>query len=902
MKKVLIITLFLSIFLMTTKQEVFANESNKTVISAQDNAILALVNETVDLSNYIYQHNASTMVSMNDVKLTSYSDDLILDGLNITVKAKGAHAFLLQYQTANIYVYIITKEVNDDHYVLYSEDFTGLPNGKLPRGYSVVSGSAGIENEMLTVNGKGGSAIVTLPNYLRKFMNYIVEADFTIYDQDNSSRWASLMFRYSTENYYQMAVRKDATTANGVEFAKRINGQWNVTNTYQFTEEIQANKMYKLKIDVLDSIIKEYLNDELVITHEQALEYKRGLIGVQASGSNAYFDNFKVILPVDYLRTETHEFTQIPNVYEVETGIVNPPSLITPIESLEQIRSYKDNKRPQTGMLTLNSDLDVVNKDNQKIDTLYNVLVEMDNLIIPLLKLNDESKIEVLSEKLKLWGILDAFLMSENKKTILDAREVYPLIRGVLDYSNKNEELNNETLFKYRQDTNESESIIVVLNEALVNKKVVNYLQQRLVTVWTKSSVDTDENKYKALLSGVNGIMTPHPLAFINIYESITKTTHIREVFLIAHRGLHNGYTASKGPENTIEASMAALVHGAKIIEIDVHLTYDEEVVVIHDDTTNRTANYNFSVSGSLLGTLESILLKDISNQGKEFRIPSYINFLKAFKDKDVVLFVEIKPTNKKLIEKTRDITVELGMEDKVVFIMFAAQNANDLKEVMPSMSRGYLTGALASSNVTQSVLSVLTAVVPMKTTFNPSYSPITTELVKALNHRGISVWPWTIDEVNTMNYHYNSGVGGITTNNLDNYLDSYIKLSYENQKFDIDFNNYDSFRVQGFLKTLNDKPYQYRTNLEIIKNTAGAAFDQSGLLTKVDSLGNVGFYTKALTTLPNGIEIEIMSDYMELNVIDDTNETSNTALMIIVGSGIAFVLGLTVWLVLKRK
>ncbi|MGX7200397.1 glycerophosphodiester phosphodiesterase family protein [Enterococcus nangangensis] len=55
---------------------------------------------------------------------------------------------------------------------------------------------------------------------------------------------------------------------------------------------------------------------------------------------------------------------------------------------------------------------------------------------------------------------------------------------------------------------------------------------------------------------------------------------------IIAHRGASGHY-----PENTLPAFMAAAKSGADGIELDVHFSRDQELVVIHDETVNRTTN-----------------------------------------------------------------------------------------------------------------------------------------------------------------------------------------------------------------------------------------------------------------------------------------------------------------------
>lgn len=71
---------------------------------------------------------------------------------------------------------------------------------------------------------------------------------------------------------------------------------------------------------------------------------------------------------------------------------------------------------------------------------------------------------------------------------------------------------------------------------------------------------------------------------------------------IIAHRG-------SRGtrPENTLEAFLEALRVGSDGIELDVHLSQDREVVVIHDESTERTTNFSGMVGEMTLAELKRL-------------------------------------------------------------------------------------------------------------------------------------------------------------------------------------------------------------------------------------------------------------------------------------------------------
>jgi len=75
----------------------------------------------------------------------------------------------------------------------------------------------------------------------------------------------------------------------------------------------------------------------------------------------------------------------------------------------------------------------------------------------------------------------------------------------------------------------------------------------------------------------------------------------MNKILNIGHRG-----AKAYAPENTLLAFQKAIAFGVDGIELDVHLSADQEVVVIHDTTINRTTNQN--------GTVSSMTLKDLKS------------------------------------------------------------------------------------------------------------------------------------------------------------------------------------------------------------------------------------------------------------------------------------------------
>src|SRR5512137_114803 len=103
---------------------------------------------------------------------------------------------------------------------------------------------------------------------------------------------------------------------------------------------------------------------------------------------------------------------------------------------------------------------------------------------------------------------------------------------------------------------------------------------------------------------------------------------------IIAHRG-----GPAYAPENTLAAFRHAITLGVDWLELDVHLSRDGEVVVIHDETVNRTTNGVGRVADLSLAELRAL---DAGAGGGE-RVPAFTEVLTLAKEAGVGLLVELK-------------------------------------------------------------------------------------------------------------------------------------------------------------------------------------------------------------------------------------------------------------------
>ncbi|MEO7092222.1 MAG: glycerophosphodiester phosphodiesterase family protein, partial [Polyangiales bacterium] len=100
---------------------------------------------------------------------------------------------------------------------------------------------------------------------------------------------------------------------------------------------------------------------------------------------------------------------------------------------------------------------------------------------------------------------------------------------------------------------------------------------------------------------------------------------------VVAHRG-----ASHDAPENTLAAFTRAWALGVECVELDVHLTRDGEVVVMHDANTKRTTGHDGPIADQTLAALKTL------DAGRGERIPT-IGEVIATIPRGRTLFVEIK-------------------------------------------------------------------------------------------------------------------------------------------------------------------------------------------------------------------------------------------------------------------
>lgn len=905
------IILFSSSFIVLgfsiNSNNLIANNDDEMFLTKESNYIFANVDEIVNLEN-IYYVTEDSKIKLSNTTLTSLSS-IVISKNSIKASEKGLFEINLNYESINENIYLVVKDSNDREFVLYEKSFDDLAN--VPSEYNIVSGEVSIFENALQLNGlnsSDGRSIVVLPNYLSNFNNYIIETDIKMLEALNTSRWTSIMFRYETNNYYQMAIRQNSTATNGVEFAAAVNGVWNVRETASFNENLNSNNWYKVKIDVLNQTVKEYINDELLITHDDAKDYNKGNIGFQVNYSKVLFNNIKITLPVEYISNEIPKSYLIPNVYEPETGIINPATVIQEINSESDLIKSLNTVRPATTLVNINSNLDIVDTNNNNIISTIEFIKEIEGKTIPAFRTNDLETAVSLVTLLETELVKDFYLFTETSEIILKARENYYYTRGVLEFNFDETKTNLEEtdLINIRNNANKAQATAIIIPNEYISYENVRYLQKRLITVWTKTNNELSQN-YNAILSGANGILTNNFNDIFEIYQDFPENSVIRKPFTIAHRGLSSyseNAIAPKDlePENSVYATNLAIERGAEIIEIDLHITKDNEVVVYHDFNTERFYDKNIDIAQSTLSELKSLNYK--YEKFSDTKILTFDEFLSNFKNSDVIFFVEIKSwVRGSIINKVRTVLENNNMMNNSVIISFVDFQIEDTMSIIPELSVGLLDySGVYTNNKNQTVENVLNKVMPYPTTINHSYPGLSLENVKALSHRGITVWPWTINN-KELDKYFMMGVGGNTSDTLSYYNDAWLGFELNDTKYTYDLNDKNQVTIMSKQTTINGKEYEMVPDYQIIDDGGTGIVLDKGKVVSANKTGVVSILVSMKTKLPDQTPIVLFNNLVTINIIDTTPvKSNNTHIYLFVAVGVLAIAATTIMYLTKRK
>jgi len=232
-------------------------------------------------------------------------------------------------------------------------------------------------------------------------------------------------------------------------------------------------------------------------------------------------------------------------------------------------------------------------------------------------------------------------------------------------------------------------------------------------------------------------------------------------VWVVGHRG-----AMGHRPENTFASFEHALELGADWIELDVHLTRDGALAVIHDESVDRTTDGHGLVRDH---TLSELKLLDAGGWfGPAYagqRVPTLDEVLDFARARNTVVDIEIKnaPIFYAGIEEA--VVRTLGdhqMTEQVIVISFDHAAVARVKALEPRIATGVLyAGRPVDGGVNLARQANADAVLP-------HWAYVTSEDVRAAHAAGLSVAPWATSDPAVLRHLIAAGVDGIGTNHPD--------------------------------------------------------------------------------------------------------------------------------------
>jgi glycerophosphoryl diester phosphodiesterase len=227
--------------------------------------------------------------------------------------------------------------------------------------------------------------------------------------------------------------------------------------------------------------------------------------------------------------------------------------------------------------------------------------------------------------------------------------------------------------------------------------------------------------------------------------------------YFFAHRG-----ASAYAPENTLAAFELAAQQGAPAIEFDVKVTLDGHVVVIHDQTVDRTTNGTGQVTQLSLAALRE--LDAGSKKAAQYRgekIPTLDEVFAALGQK---LYMNVELTNyatpfDALVPKVAELVKKHGLEKRVMFSSFFPHNLMNAARLLPQVPRGqlFLEGNSGWWQRAWGRLINVQAEHPWKADINAAY-------VKSAHARQRRVQVWTVNDPVEMRHLRELGVDAIFT------------------------------------------------------------------------------------------------------------------------------------------
>ncbi len=211
-------------------------------------------------------------------------------------------------------------------------------------------------------------------------------------------------------------------------------------------------------------------------------------------------------------------------------------------------------------------------------------------------------------------------------------------------------------------------------------------------------------------------------------------------------------------PENTLKAFKIGCESNAAVVECDIHLSKDKKLVVIHDNTLDRTTNGKGWVRDYTLEELKKL------DAGKGETIPTLDEVVSLVMNYNKKLIIEIKGESWEVVKETADHLLgylkDNEHSNKFIIHSFWHEAAKLVKEKYPQIKTSVI---MMLGLPPQKIIDLIESANADGAAI--AYDYISPELVKLAREKDLFLDAWVLDYETTFNRLKNMRVNGLITN-----------------------------------------------------------------------------------------------------------------------------------------
>lgn len=642
-------------------------------------------------------------------------------------------------------------------WALYAEcDTANTTIGTDDNGNLVIA-NAGTGSEALY----GGGAYLTGD---KSYGDFVLEMTFRMDGAEDASSWIGVLYhtRFSGADmtgYLAKYFYDGQTAVSAVSSDRSFHDA-----AAQPGAPLSDGEYHTLKISVTGTAAEHYLDGKLVAEYDLG-DKSDVLGGIDEKGGFALIVSRSTVSVKSYAVSGTPISVRTDNAladtYRSSAVLLaGAPTVVCDVTDRYTLDSLTAGKeRPSNAVFRFNADYDVEAADGTVLGSFTEIYEKIRGSVIPVLYLADrEAAYAAITYLREEWDILDLAVMSDDPSLVRLVLESNARVRGVVYYPEETD------LARIVRTTNESLARVAVLPESFATQENVAYIQGRLQTVWVVSDSSNRSDLYNCVDSGAYGVICDDFGAVYDVLESYPAGSVARMPFNVAHRGLPESYN-----ENGLEGVKAAVASGATHLELDGYLTLDGQIVIMHDETIDRTTNGT--------GNVESFTLDELRQYKLDVRfeeeIPTLDDVFEVLRGTDVVLVFEIKSLKTQIVGVLKEKLEEYDMWAQVVVISFSTDILAAMKTELPEIPTANLNTATEAA-----LVSVLGWMRQYNTGVDTDYGNTNESFNAALRDRGIVGWYWTYGTWNNLKRATDSGYVGLTNNVADSFESVAMRVS----------------------------------------------------------------------------------------------------------------------------